>query len=131
LEIGHDIAQVGRPDAQPGLRERLETCVTDLCGQLTAHFAEEETGGCLEEAVTRCPSVAGDIKPIMEEHPLLDQLLRTLLAQISDPAATPADLQASWQAFYGKIHAHEAAETRILRMAFGAQSAEYDIEGDE
>jgi iron-sulfur cluster repair protein YtfE (RIC family) len=131
LEIGRDMAQFGLPDAQLRLRERLQTRIADLCDQLNAHFAEEERGGCLEEAVTRCPSLAAGIKHIMEEHPMLDQMLRRLLTQVSDPAATPADAQASWQDFYSKIQAHEAAETRILQMAFGGQSADYDIEGDE
>lgn len=131
LEIGHDVVTLGRPDAEQSLRERLKTRITDLCDQLKAHFAEEEAGGCLEEAVTRCPSLAGDTKKIFEEHHLLDQLLCKLLPQVSDPAAKPSDVQTSWQVFYSKIRAHEAAETRLLRMAFGAESAEYDAEDDE
>jgi iron-sulfur cluster repair protein YtfE (RIC family) len=131
MEIGHEVAHLGRSDGDHGLRARLEIRIRDLCDQLHAHFAEEEEGGCLEEAVTCCPSLAADIKAIMEEHSMLDQLLCRLLARITDLAVTPTDIQASWQAFYDKIQAHEAAETRILQMAFGAQSADYDIEGDE
>lgn len=131
LEIGHEVKQLGRPDAEQGLQRRLETRITDLCDQLKTHFAEEEAGGCLEEAVTRCPSLSSDTKTIFEEHHLLDQLLCRLLSQVSDPGAKPADIQSSWQAFATKIRAHEAAETRLLRMAFGAESAEYDTEDDE
>ena len=130
LEIGHEVAQLEGPQADHGLLQRLETRITDLCDQLKAHFAEEEAGGCLEEAASRCPSLVGDIETILKEHHLLDQLLCTLLSRVSDPAK-PADIQATWQAFYSKIRAHEAAETRLLRMAFGAESAEYDTEGDE
>jgi hemerythrin HHE cation binding domain-containing protein len=131
LEIGHEIDQFGRPNAATGLLKRLEERITDLSSQLKAHFAEEEDGGCLEEAVTRCPSLAAEVRTTLEEHLVLDRLLYTLLAQLSDPAVTPTDLQKSWHLFYAKIQAHEAAETKILQMAFGAQSADYDIEGDE
>ena len=131
LEIGHEMARLGRPDAEQGLPERLKTRLTDLSGQLKAHFAEEEEGGCLEEAVTRSPSLAADVKTVLEEHQVLARLLHTLLAQVSDPAAQPADLSATWQTFYTKIQAHEAAETRLLQMAFGSETADLDVEGDE
>ena len=130
LEIGHEVAQLASPEANLASFQRLETRITDLWDQLKAHFAEEETGGCLEEAVSRCPSLAGATETVLKEHQQLAQLLGRILSQVSDPA-TPAEVQASWQAFYNKIRAHEAAETRLLRMAFGHESAEYDTEDDE
>ena len=130
LDIGHEIAQLGRPDTDRGLRERLESRITDLCDQLNAHFAEEEDGGCLEEAGTRCPSLAADIKTIFEEHRVLDRLLCRLLAHASDVASTPAEIQTSWQEFYTKIQSHEAAETKVLQMAFGGDAADLDVEGE-
>jgi iron-sulfur cluster repair protein YtfE (RIC family) len=130
LEIGHEVAQFTGPETDHRLLEQLENRITDLSDQLKAHFAEEEAGGCLEEAVSRCPSLAGETETILKEHKQLDQLLCHVLSQVSDPA-TPADVQASWQAFYNKIRAHEAAETRLLRMAFGHESAESDVEEDE
>lgn len=131
LEISHDVVKLGQPEAQQSLRMHLDARITDLRDQLKSHFAEEEAGGCLEEAVTRCPSLARDTNTIFQEHHLLDQLLCRLQSQVSDSAAMPTDIQASWQAFYNKIRAHEAAETRLLRTAFGHESAEYDAEGDE
>jgi iron-sulfur cluster repair protein YtfE (RIC family) len=131
LDISHDVVQLRGPNVDQGLLQRLEARFTDLCDQLKVHFAEEEAGGCLEEAATRCPSLAGDIKTIFEEHHILDQLLCRLLSEVSDTAAKPADIQASWQAFYDKVRTHEAAETRLLRMAFGSESAELDTEDDD
>jgi hypothetical protein len=130
-EVGHEVARLGQPDVEHGLRARLETRITDLCDQLNSHFAEEEAGGCLEEAVTRCPSLAAEMSTVMQEHQVLDRLLCTLLAQLGDPAVTAAEVQSSWQAFYTTIQSHEAAETRLLQMAFGAHAASYDIEADE
>ncbi len=131
LEIGHEVARLVGPPADRTLLQRLETRITDLWDQLKAHFAEEEDGGCLEEAVTRCPALAVNLQSIMEEHSVLEQLLGQLLAEVSDPSIAPAEVGAKWQAFYNKIRAHEAAETRLLRMAFGHESAEYDTEDEE
>lgn len=131
LEIGNEIAHLNGPDADRERLQRLETRITDLCNQLKVHFAEEEDGGCLEEAVTRCPSLAAEVRTILEEHHVLVRLLCGLLAQVNDPAATPGDIRASWQTFHAKIQSHEVAETRLLQMAFGAEAADLDIEGAE
>jgi len=129
LAIGHEVAELskaGQPeDAIAHLAQRL----ADLRQQLQAHFAEEETGGCLEEAVTRCPSLSGDSKTIVAEHPLLDHMLEQLVAQTRNPAVRPADVQRDYGAFAEKLHTHEAAESRLLQMAFGAEAADYDVEG--
>jgi len=37
--------------------------------ELQHHFAEEEGGGCLNEAVSRCPSLSPEAKRIEAEHP--------------------------------------------------------------
>src|SRR5690349_18183017 len=130
LGIGEEISRLGLPDTDRSLRAQIETRLTDLRDQLKTHFAEEEDGGCLEEAVTRCPSLATDAKAIFEEHAVLDRLLCAVLVQVSDPAATTVEMQGSWKKFYKKIQAHEAAETRLLQMAFGAETADHDVEGE-
>jgi len=129
--IGHDVVQLGGQEKGQSQIARLRKRIADLRQQLQAHFAEEESGGCLEEAVTRCPSLAVDTKAILEEHPQLDQMLGQLAAQTGDPAAKAAELQRNWQAFSKKFHAHEAAETRLLQMAFGGDAADLDVEGEE
>jgi hypothetical protein len=105
--------------------------IDDLRRQLQTHFVEEETGGCLEEAVTRCPSLGAETKAILEEHPQLDGMLGHLVAQTGDPAAGALQVQQNWQAFSKMFHAHEAAETRLLQMAFGGETADLDVEEAE
>src|SRR5688572_23467234 len=39
--------------------------------ELQHHFAQEEGGGCLEEAVSRCPSLSDEVRRIEAEHPRL------------------------------------------------------------
>lgn len=130
-EIAHGVAQLGPPADKRPVFDPLVQRIAHLRQQLLAHYAEEEAGGCLEEAVTRCPSLAGDVKSVVAEHPQLDEMLKQLLAQAADPAVTPAALAQQWQAFYKRIQAHEATETRLLRMAFGSETAETDVEEAE
>lgn len=130
-EIGHDMVQPGGPEQGQAPIARLGKRIADLRQQLQAHFSEEESGGCLEEAVTRCPSLAANTKTILEEHPHLDHMIGQLVAQTSDPASNAAEVQRNWQAFSKKFHAHEAAETRLLQMAFGGDAADLDVEGGE
>lgn len=65
----HDEVQGGAPRA--AILSDLEALRRDLA----AHFREEEEGGCLEEAVSRCPSLAHEVRMIEAEH-------RELLAQL-------------------------------------------------
>jgi hypothetical protein len=130
-EIGKEVAnlnQAGQPEdsfAQVGQR------LADLRQQLQAHFAEEEAGGCLEEAVSRCPRLGVDSNAILAEHPLLDQMLEQLLVQTRNSTAPPADVQKDFQVFAERLRAHESAENRLLQMAFGAETADYDVENAE
>jgi hypothetical protein len=58
-------------------------------------------------------------------------MLEQLLVQIRNRAVSGADVQREYQAFAKKLHAHEAAENRLLQMAFGSEATDYDVEGDD
>ena len=92
-----------------------------LRAELEHHFAEEDKGGCLEEAVSHCPRLSLEARRIEAEHPrLLDELDR-LTARAT--AATPADLtvvEVDLEMFLRRLHSHEAAENELLRQGFGA-----------
>src|SRR6476620_10387949 len=60
-----------------GCPDRDATC-TDIVRvlrqvreELQHHFAQEESGGCLDEAVSRCPGLSAEVKRIELEHPQL------------------------------------------------------------
>jgi hypothetical protein len=131
LEIGYEVAALGQAGRPAGALVRLSQRLVALRSELQAHFAEEETGGCLEEAMVRCPSLSGEGKAILAEHKVLNRSLEQLVVQTRNPSAVPADVEKSYRAFAEMLQAHDAAETRILQMAFGAEAAEYDVEGDE
>jgi hypothetical protein len=131
LEIGHEVAALDHIGGPAGAFGRVSQRLAELCSELQAHFAEEETGGCLEEAVVRCPSLSGESKAVMAEHAILNRSLEQLIEQTRDSAAVAANISANYRAFVKKIQAHEAAETRILQMAFGAEAADYDVESED
>src|SRR3954452_25357188 len=70
----HNESQAGVP--RPVRLRDLEEMRRDLA----AHFREEEDGGCLEEAVCRCPSLAHEVRMIESEHPDLVAQLDTMIA---------------------------------------------------
>jgi hypothetical protein len=131
LEIGHEVEKLGQAGQPENAAANLAKRFTDLRQQLQTHFTEEETGGCLEEAVARCPSLSEDGTLIVAEHPVLDRMLEQLLVQIRNRAVSGPDVQRDYQAYAKKLHAHEAAENRLLQMAFGAEATDYDVEGDD
>ena len=130
LEIGHEVAAMDHPSQGTDPFGHLAQRLSGLRQQLQAHFAEEEAGGCLEEAVTRCPSLSEESQAIVAEHPQLDRMLEQLVEQTRNREVTPADVQRDYRALAAKLHAHEAAENRLLQMAFGAEAADYDVEDD-
>jgi len=130
LAIRHELTNLaeGSPGPLPvELIERLRW----LRGELAAHFQEEETGGCLEEAVSRAPSTSVQVRQIEAEHrELLPALDRTIEAAANSVGSCTGVAQ-EFADFVAKIHAHEASETRLLEYSLGGEASDYDIEGNE
>ena len=86
LEIDHEVAALGRVGQPEVPITHFAQRLADLRQQLQAHFTEEEAGGCLEEAVSRCPSLSEDSKAIVAEHSVLDRMLEQLHVQTRNRA---------------------------------------------
>jgi hypothetical protein len=96
-------------------------------GELEHHFADEEAGGCLDEAVSRCPQLSAEVKRIDAEHPELLLAIDPLIAQALDSNRSIGHLvtmQTGFDDLCRQLCAHEAAENRILRQAFGTNLEE-------
>ncbi len=94
-----------------------------LRDELDRHFAEEERGGCLEEAVSRCPSLSRDVSRVIAEHNDLRADVDRIVGQarlLADAPAVLAQLQPSFAEFATRLRAHDALESRILVYGFGA-----------
>jgi hypothetical protein len=85
LQIGRDVADLSPPDDQPVRITRVAARLAELRSTVQAHYAEEESGGCIEEAVTRSPSLASNAKAILEEHVVLDRMLEQWPANLARP----------------------------------------------
>jgi hypothetical protein len=90
--------------------------------ELAHHFADEEAGGCIEEAVSRCPQISHQADRVQGEHPELLGKLDALIAEVLDSRHTVAEritVQREFDELCKLLHAHEAAENDLLRHGFG------------
>jgi hypothetical protein len=91
--------------------------------ELQHHFAQEESGGCLDEAVSRCPGLSVEAKRIELEHPQLLQNVDRLIAQALDSDQSLENrlaLERGFDDLRRQLDAHEGAENALLRKGFGA-----------
>ena len=112
-----------QPDAAAAAAQLLEG-VKELRAELAHHFEEEESGGCLEEAVTRRPSLSHEATRLEHEHAELLAQLDRLIETLGGPQHSLASLQAREAEFRGlakQLRAHEAAENHILEECFGIE----------
>jgi iron-sulfur cluster repair protein YtfE (RIC family) len=92
--------------------------------ELEKHFEEEESDGCLEEAVSHHPHLSHEATRLEQEHPQLMQELVKLIERLrsaSDSQASTNKLIRDFRHFTNKLLAHEAAENRILEEGFSAE----------
>ena len=90
---------------------------------LAAHFHAEEAGGCLEEAVSRCPSLAPQASQVLQEHRSLMEELNRLIERVEtmhQPTASTAHaLSDDLHELLRRLNLHEQLENRIVQQAFG------------
>lgn len=107
------------------------TSLCDLRAELMRHFAEEEEGGCLEEAESRSPSVAAEVKRVRAEHAMLRKEMDRLADSATALLDAPRGLASIYEDFVklaAAIRNHEAAENRILLYGFGAEAMDEIME---
>lgn len=93
----------------------------DLQNRLEHHFAREEAGGYLEEALTQAPRFSAQAAHLLEQHAQLLGQLR----QVVQMAAAARETSSAWPALKGEcatfikeLLAHEAAENQLVQEAF-------------
>jgi hypothetical protein len=97
--------------------------------ELSHHFAEEEAGGCLEEAVSQCPRLGPEATRIEAEHGELLAQMDQLIAQamdLDDSVANRVAFDHALEDLRRQLLAHEAAENDVLRQGFGT-----NLNGDD
>ena len=118
------IHQSVQPDEHPSFAA-IAQILARLREELQHHFAEEEAGGCLDEAVSRCPSLSAEAKRIEAEHADILAQLDRLRDEAGSLAPTPQNqlaIQRDFDQLHRQLHKHEAAENRLLADGFGVQA---------
>lgn len=96
---------------------RVRTCLQRLRDVLAQHFAEEEEGGCLEQAISCAPRLSQEVADIEKEHATILKLVDRLIKRSAD--CHTLDFAEAFRRFASILDAHDAAEDRILQLAFG------------
>jgi hypothetical protein len=103
--------------------EQLRQRLIALRDELERHFAEEEQGGCIEEAVCRCPSLSPKALELRLQHPILLEQLQRIIRRSEVVESLPRGgegVERGFADFAEKLRGHEDAENRILQQAFGS-----------
>jgi hypothetical protein len=91
-----------------------------LLDHIQAHFAQEEEGGYLEEAISLVPQIASQAAQLERQHAPLLNSLRGIVER-AKTAARDAErwcrVHSDFEAFCKDLLAHEAAESRLIQQA--------------
>jgi hemerythrin HHE cation binding domain-containing protein len=120
-QMRNAILECVQPDETPSFAE-IARILARLRQELEHHFAEEEAGGCLDEAVSCCPSLSVEAKKIQGDHALILEQIDSLIEHAETLPPTPQNqfaIQREFDRLYHKLQAHEAAENRLLAQGFG------------
>jgi len=90
-----------------------------VCEELAHHFADEESGNCLEEIARNRPLLVEQARLICAEHPELLRRIYKLTAQALDDPQTldQIAIERDFDCFCEQLYAHDAAEINLLRQA--------------
>ena len=123
-EAVHDVVSLFSTETAANSKELVEQLAQKLRvlrAELAKHFAEEDAGGCIEEAISHCPSVSQAATTLEGQHSLLlahlDRLIEQTRKRTTDE--DPSQLQVNINDFAKQLNAHESLENQIMQDAFG------------
>lgn len=100
----------------------LQAGVAAIRQELAQHFAEEESGGCLEEAVARCPALSHAADRVQSEHSrllaTLDEFTEHCWRMERPTRRDLVALEQELRAVAHQVRLHEAEEIDILERGF-------------
>ena len=120
-----------RRSARPPKSVLTESLIV-LQGRLEHHFFEEEEGGCIEEAVSRRPSLAAEANKLESQHRVLLAHLSRIIDQVRrqrDPFDEAEQIEREFHDFARALLAHEGWENRILECGFNVSLGLDDTKG--
>jgi hypothetical protein len=109
-----------------GVVEDLAIRMKTLERTLVQHFAQEEEGGFLDEAVCSAPQYAAETSRLMHEHTEILARLREMIVRATGKlAAEPSQsypFAKSLEATLRQLLMHETHENGLLKKAFNLDS---------
>lgn len=100
---------------------RVRESLAALREHLSGHFTQEETGGFLEESITRMPRLSNAMKAVLADHPALLAELDRLIALLG----TAGISRLAWdQAAHGfeqfarHLVDHERSENAVVQAGY-------------
>lgn len=103
-----------------------QQAVGDLADHFARHVAEEAGGGCVEEAVCRCPRLAAQAREVTAQYPRIQASITRIADRFSGctrlgPSCRAVELELEQLA--GDLGKLESEERYILREAFGTDES--------
>jgi len=124
----HEALREERPWSHEAATEAVELLAA-LHTHLEHHFAQEEDGGYLEEALNLAPRFGSEAAELLRQHPrMLEkscQVRTTADRAAIEPAAWP-QLKRELSELIKGLMAHEGAENKIVQQAFNTGLEELD-----
>ena len=100
--------------------------LVDLADQFARHVAEEESGGCLEEAVCRCPRLAMQVRDLHEQFPRIQAEISRMAAKFTGCerlGSTSRMVKQELEQLARDLGQLESDERHLLREAFGTDES--------
>ena len=123
VQLAFAMAGQQRPESRADVLESLH----HLREHLGDHFAQEELGGFLEEAMTRMPRLSAAVRSIVAQHPALLAELDGVIEQLTivkNSGKSAAEAQ-SWsgavhafETFAAHMAAHERSENTVVQEGY-------------
>jgi len=117
-------SHVASAPAAGGNTSQVLDSLRALRAELAAHFEAEESGGCIEQAVSRQASLSQEAIELEHEHPVLIGQLDDLIEEMRScqKQREPTDaIHHRFECFAEQLGNHESMENRILEKGFGIE----------
>ena len=113
------LAAPAPPDRAATQSARL--ALRGLYDYLQRHFGQEESGGFLEESLSRMPRLSPAVKAVLAEHPVLLGELERLIETVAAADISPLSWQQAgrdFECFADHLSAHERNENAVVQEGY-------------
>ena len=116
LRIKHAIDESG-DEVTADTKESICHELVSLRKEMAHHFHQEESGGCIEEAVCRCPTLAAEATELEHEHESLLELLGKSIV-LAEGEHDWRKFRATFADLTQQVLEHENKENDLIQRGF-------------